>query len=34
VANALRTLRTRGYLETKRRTVTVLDIEGLRHRAH
>ena len=34
VANALRTLRTRGYLETQRRTVTVLDIEGLRHRAH
>jgi len=34
VANALRTLRARGYLQTQRRTVTVLDIEGLRHRAH
>jgi CRP-like cAMP-binding protein len=34
VAHALRALRARGYLETKRRTVTVLDIEGLRHRAH
>jgi len=34
VAHALRTLRTRGYLQTQRRTVTVLDIEGLRHRAH
>ncbi len=34
VAKALRTLRARGYLQTQRRTVTVLDIEGLRRRAH
>jgi len=34
VAQALRTLRARGYLRTQRRTVTVLDIEGLRRRAH
>jgi len=34
VAKALRILRARGYLQTQRRTVTVLDIEGLRHRAH
>jgi len=34
VAQALRTLRARGYLQTQRRTVTVLDIEGLRRRAH
>ncbi len=33
VAKALRTLRARGYLQTQRRTVTVLDIEGLRRRA-
>ena len=34
VAKALRDFRDRGYLHTQRRTVTVLDIEGLRHRAH
>jgi CRP-like cAMP-binding protein len=34
VAQALRTLRARGYLRTQRRTVTVLDIKGLRRRAH
>jgi CRP/FNR family transcriptional regulator, cyclic AMP receptor protein len=33
VANALRTLRTHGYLQTQRRIITVLDIKGLRHRA-
>jgi CRP/FNR family cyclic AMP-dependent transcriptional regulator len=33
VANALRTLRARGYVQTQRRTVTVVDIEGLRRRA-
>jgi CRP-like cAMP-binding protein len=33
VAHALKTLRARGYLRTQRRTVTVLDIEGLRRRA-
>jgi CRP-like cAMP-binding protein len=34
VAKALRILRARGYLQTQRRTVTVLDIEGLRRRAY
>lgn len=34
VAKAFRTFRTRGYLQTQRRTVTVLDIEGLRRQAH
>ncbi|HVQ98507.1 MAG TPA: helix-turn-helix domain-containing protein, partial [Mycobacterium sp.] len=34
VAKALRTFRARGYLQTQRRTVTVLDIEGLRRQAH
>ena len=34
VAKAFRTFRAHGYLRTQRRTVTVLDIEGLRRRAH
>ncbi|HEY4017329.1 MAG TPA: Crp/Fnr family transcriptional regulator [Pseudonocardiaceae bacterium] len=34
VAKALRTFRARGYLQTQRRTVTVLDIEGLRRQTH
>jgi CRP/FNR family transcriptional regulator, cyclic AMP receptor protein len=34
VDKALRILRARGYVQTQRRTVTVLDIEGLRRRAH
>jgi CRP/FNR family transcriptional regulator, cyclic AMP receptor protein len=33
VTKALRILRDRGYVQTQRRTVTVLDIEGLRRRA-
>lgn len=33
VTKALRTLRARGYVRTQRRTVTVIDIEGLRRRA-
>jgi CRP/FNR family transcriptional regulator, cyclic AMP receptor protein len=33
VAKALRVLRTRGYVTTGRRTMTVLDLEGLRRRA-
>ncbi|HWM56810.1 MAG TPA: Crp/Fnr family transcriptional regulator [Pseudonocardia sp.] len=33
VAKALRVLRSRGYLTTGRRTMTVLDIDGLRRRA-
>jgi CRP/FNR family transcriptional regulator, cyclic AMP receptor protein len=33
VAKALRVLRTRGYLSTGRRTMTVLDMDGLRRRA-
>jgi CRP-like cAMP-binding protein len=33
VAKALRALRARGYVRTGRRTVTVVDIEGLRRRA-
>jgi CRP-like cAMP-binding protein len=33
VAKALRTLRTCGYVQTQRRTLTVVDIEGLRRRA-
>jgi hypothetical protein len=33
VAKALRVLRTRGYVSTGRRTMTVLDMSGLRRRA-
>lgn len=33
VTKALRTLRARGYVRTRRRTVTVIDIEGLRRHA-
>jgi CRP/FNR family transcriptional regulator, cyclic AMP receptor protein len=33
VIKALHTLRDRGYLRTQRRTITVVDIEGLRRRA-
>ncbi|MGH4010559.1 MAG: Crp/Fnr family transcriptional regulator [Pseudonocardiaceae bacterium] len=33
VAKALRTLRTSGYVHTQRRTIIVIDIEGLRRRA-
>jgi CRP-like cAMP-binding protein len=33
VAKALRVLRTRGYVSTGRRTMTVLDLDGLRKRA-
>ncbi|MGH3782231.1 MAG: Crp/Fnr family transcriptional regulator [Pseudonocardiaceae bacterium] len=33
VTKALRTLRTDGYVRTQRRTITVIDIEGLRRRA-
>jgi CRP-like cAMP-binding protein len=33
VIKALRTLRARGYVQTQRRTITVVDIEGLRRRA-
>ncbi|MBV9163444.1 MAG: Crp/Fnr family transcriptional regulator [Pseudonocardiales bacterium] len=33
VAKALRTLRARGYVQTQRRTVTVVDLDGLRRRA-
>jgi CRP/FNR family transcriptional regulator, cyclic AMP receptor protein len=34
VAQALRTLRASGYVQTQRRAYTVIDIEGLRRRAH
>jgi CRP-like cAMP-binding protein len=33
VSKALRTLRADGYVRTQRRTITVIDIEGLRRRA-
>lgn len=33
VTKALRTLRARGYVQTQRRRITVIDIEGLRRRA-
>ena len=33
VAKALRVLRSRGYVSTGRRAMTVLDIDGLRRRA-
>jgi CRP-like cAMP-binding protein len=33
VAKALRVLRSRGFVSTGRRTMTVLDIDGLRRRA-
>jgi CRP-like cAMP-binding protein len=33
VTKALRALRARGYVRTKRRMITVVDIEGLRRHA-